>query len=181
MTGRPCLTCRHPARDAIEAAWVLRRDTQARIAGKHGLNRDAVQRHMEAHVSEERRREIVVNARLEQADLIDQEINDEQIEVSSGLTRIVREITLILERAKGEDDALALTALRDMRGTLMDLAKVYGQLQERTTLSVTINEAPEWLRLRAILADVFRQHPEAGKAFLERAQRERLSIAHDTP
>jgi len=175
--GRKCTVCHHGHRDKIERALVLKRATRISLANKYGLGDDALKRHMENHVSEERRREIVVEARREATAAVDAEINEEQVEVSSGLKRIVREIETILTRVRGEDDQLALTALRDMRATLIDLAKVYGQLQERTTITVSINEAPEWQRLRTILGDVFRDHPEAGQAFLERAKRERLSIA----
>lgn len=178
--GRPCTVCSLPAKalDKLHRQHV-RGVSMPKLAERFGLHTDAIARHLKnGHLPAEARKQIVLDLKAEAALAVDAEINADQVDIRDGLKRIVREIEAILTRAKGEDDALALTALRDMRATLVDLAKVYGQLKEQTTVTVSINEAPEWMRLRHILSDVFRDHPEAGRAFIERAQRERLSIAH---
>lgn len=175
--GAKCTVCEHRKREAIETAWLLKRGTQDRIAETHGLHKDAIGRHFQNHVTEDRKKEIVLAAKEAASAQLDDEINADQVDIAHGMKRILKEIETILGRARGEDDTLALTALRDMRATLESLAKLYGQLQDKTTIVVSINEAPEWLKLRAILGDVFRDHPEAGAAFVAQAQQARLSIA----
>lgn len=175
--GRHCTVCTHRKRDEIETAWLLKRGTKVAIAERHGLHQDAIGRHFENHVTEERKKEIALAAKEAAAAQLDDEINVDQVDIAHGMKRILKEIEAILNKVKGEDDTLALTALRDMRATLESLAKLYGQLQDKTTIVVSINEAPEWLKLRSILGDVFRAHPEAGAAFLDRAKSARLSIA----
>ena len=97
------------------------------------------------------------------------------MEISGGLQRIVREIDGILQRAKAAgDDGMALTALRDMRQTLMELAKLYGKLREVSTVEVKILEAPQWVQLRAILVEVFNAHPAAGATFIEKTRHLKL-------
>jgi hypothetical protein len=122
-------------------------------------------------------REIIVQAKRERAAEVDAEINQDQVDISIGLQRVVREIDDILQRAKAAgDDGMALTALRDMRQTLMDLAKLYGKLREISTVEVKILEAPQWVQLRAILGEVFAAHPAAGQMFLSKTSHLQLTI-----
>ncbi|MEE4212682.1 MAG: hypothetical protein V2I43_25845, partial [Parvularcula sp.] len=176
-SGRPKTIAIHPERKTIDKQIVLGLLPMSHIAKRLGLHPDTVRRYAKEHISEESRREIILAARREERESEDDEINEDQVEITKSMQRVLREIEAILNRVKGDDDALALTALRDMRQTLMDLGKLYGQLNDKTTIQVSINEAPEWVRLRLILGDVFRAHPEAGQAFLARANQERLSIA----
>jgi hypothetical protein len=135
------------------------------------LHPDAIRRHAKAHIPNELVKEIIVQSKRERAAEVDAEINQDQVEVSTGLQRIVRPIDGILQRAKAAgDDGMALTALRDMRQTLMDLAKLYGKLREVSTVEIKILEAPQWVQLRAILVEVFNAHPAAGAAFLDKTR-----------
>jgi hypothetical protein len=177
--GRPCTVCEHPACKEINKAIVLKtgsnKDVAYRFRSRGLLHPDAIGRHAKAHIREESVKEIIVQSKRERAGEVDAEINQDQIDISSGLQRIVREIDGILQRAKDAgDDGLALTALRDMRGTLMDLGKLYGKLREVSTIEVKILEAPQWVQLRAILVVVFNAHPAAGAAFLEKTQHLKL-------
>jgi hypothetical protein len=177
--GRPCTVCEHPARDEINQAIVLKtrsnRDIAYRFRARGLLHADAIGRHAKAHIPEELVKEIIVQSKRERTAKVDAEINQDQVDISTGLQRIVREIDGILQRAKDAgDDGLALTALRDMRGTLMDLAKLYGKLREVSTLEVKILEAPQWVQLRAILVEVFNAHPAAGAAFLDKTRHMKL-------
>ena len=178
-TGRNCSVCEHPARDEINKAIVLKtgsnKDIAYRFRCRGLLHPDAIGRHAKAHITEELVREIIVQSKRERAAEVDAEINQDQLDISTGLQRIVREIDGILQRAKDAgDDGLALTALRDMRGTLMDLAKLYGKLREVSTVEVKILEAPQWVQLRAILVEVFNAHPAAGAAFLDKTRHLKL-------
>jgi hypothetical protein len=181
--GRPCTVCEHPACDEINKAIVLKtgsnKDIAYRFRSRGLLHPDAIGRHAKAHIPEELVREIIVQSKRERAAEVDAEINQDQVDISTGLQRIVREIDGILQRAKDNgDDGMALTALRDMRGTLMDLAKLYGKLREVSTTEIRICEAPQWLALRAILGEVFRAHPAAGEMFLSKTRHLQLTAGN---
>lgn len=47
--SRPCVTCRHPERAAIEAALV-RGDSLRTVAAAYGVSRSGLSRHVDAHV-----------------------------------------------------------------------------------------------------------------------------------
>jgi hypothetical protein len=178
-TGRSCTVCEHPARDEINKAIVLKtgsnKDIAYRFRARGLLHPDAIGRHAKAHIPDYLVKEIIVESKRERAAEVDAEINQDQVDISTGLQRIVREIDGILQRAKNAgDDGLALTALRDMRGTLMDLAKLYGRLREVSTVEVKILEAPQWVQLRAILVEVFNGHLGAGAAFFDRTRHLKL-------
>ena len=169
--GRRCTVCEHRKTAEVEKAVVGRFDAKARIADRHGLHPDALDRHMRNHVSEERKKEILLEIKREKAAAVDAEINRDTVDINEGLQRIVREIDSILRRAKAAgDDTLALTSLRDMRGTLMDMARIYGQLQQVTTVNINVAELPQWQQLKAILVEVFRLHPIAGETFLTKTR-----------
>jgi hypothetical protein len=173
--GRRCTVCKHRKTAEIEKAVIGRFDAKARIAERHGLHPDAINRHMRNHVSEERKKEILLEIKREKSAAIDAEINQDTVDIKEGLQWIVREIDGILRRAKAAgDDTLALTSLRDMRQTLMDMARIYGQLQQITTVNVNVADLPQWQQLKAILVEVFRLHPSAGETFLTKTGHLRL-------
>ena len=114
--GRPCTVCEHPARDEINKAIVLKagsnKDVAYRFRSRGLLHPDAIGRHAKAHIPEESIKEIIVQAKRERAGELDAEINQDQVDISTGLQCIVREIDGILQRAKvAGDDGMALTAL----------------------------------------------------------------------
>lgn len=177
---RPCTVCTHPHVKKIDEALVLRSMTQQQTADKYGLHYDAIRRHFANHVREEKRRQILLDAKRDRDQQVADELNEEQVEIKSGLKRIVTEIDRILKRAKERgDDPLALVSLREMRQTLLDLAKVYGTLKNELTINVNLADMPQWQQLREILVDVFREHPDAERAFIERTRHLRLGAPSD--
>jgi soluble cytochrome b562 len=183
--GAPCNTCRHHRRDEIERAYladVLSKSAivrKFRIGGKHEASSRRCLNH---HMAEDKQRILLDLKRTKEQQIATElsEVADDDIEIKGGLKRIVREIDGILQRAKANnDDGMALTALRDMRGTLLDLAKIMGQLREVSTVEVKIVDAPQWQQLREILGQVFAEHPEAGAAFLRRTRQLKLTFDGD--
>jgi hypothetical protein len=61
-----------------------------------------------------------------------------------------------------------------MRGTLLDLARLHGQLQNVTTLQVNIAELPQWVQLRNILIEVFNEVPAAREVFARKTRHLKL-------
>jgi hypothetical protein len=178
--GRPCTICEHRRRAEIERAVLGQFDTKVTIARKHGVHIDAISRHLDRHVTADEKKEILLEVKRDKEAAIGV-TPEEEVDITTGLQRIVREIDQILQRAKAAgDDGMALASLRDMRATLMDLAKLYGKLREVSTVEVKILDAPQWLQLRAILVEVFNDHPAAGAAFLKRTRHLKL-LSDDRP
>lgn len=176
--GRPCTICNSPHRASIERARVLGTLSYAQQEQRYNIKRDAIARHFDRkHISDQRVKEIMLEAKREKIAEVDAEINEDQTEITGGLHRIVRELDQLLKRAKDNgDDGMALASLRELRQTLMDLAKLYGKLREVSTVEVKILEAPQWVQLRAILGEVFEQHPAAGQAFIAKTRQLQLTM-----
>ena len=153
-------------------------------AEKYGLSKDACSRHNRNHIDEAQRRKVIAQDVRDQQVTEQQEIagtlNDERVEVQSGLKRCIKEIERILEEAKDDEDKqMQLAALKEMRSALTDLAKIYSGLRASLTINVALTDSPEWLELRSILVGVFNEHPAAGRAFVEQARR--LNVALPRP
>ena len=175
--GRRCLTCDHRLRVEIDRALVLQTAPLASLSRTYGISTDALRSHRDGHISEEQKRALVVDRKREVAADIDAEINTDVVDIRSGLARIVAEVERILNRAKANgDDGMALASLRDMRATLLDLAKVYGQLKDVSTIQVEVGATPQWALLRQILIETFRDHPAALPTFIAKARPLRLAL-----
>lgn len=180
---RRCLACTHNKEPMISKDAVLGNGSLSEIGERYGLSRDVIHRHKQ-HIDEAKKRRIFAQAARDEEVTEQQEIagrlNDERVEVQSGLKRCIKEIERILEEAKGDEDRiLQLAALKEMRSALIDLAKIYGTLKQSLTINVSLTDSPEWLELRSILVDVFREHPAAERMFVEKARR--LNVALPRP
>lgn len=174
--GRKSGVAMHPFCEDITRHLVLKTMQLKAISAKYDLHQDALVRWRDK-LDEETKREIHLAARVARAEAVATELNEEAVEVDTGLKRIVREIDLILQRAKdNEDDLLALGSLKEMRQALMDLARLQGQLNQNLTVSVNLMESPQFLTLREIILRVLERHPSAKADFL--AEMQRLRIGH---
>lgn len=172
--GRTCTACSHPKSGDLNRAIVAGVALNA-LSRKYGLSPSAVHRHAKNHLSEETRKKLLIEVKHERVAALDEEINQDRVDISSGLQRIIHEIEGVLDRSKlAGDDQLALTALRDMRGTLLDLARLHGQLQNVTTLQVNVAELPQWVQLRSILIDVFNEVPASREVFARKTRHLKL-------
>ena len=105
-------------------------------------------------------------------------INEDKVEIQSGLKRCLQHLDRILEKAKDDEDAqLQLAALKETRQTLIDLAKIYGTLKQSLTVNISLADSPEWHLLRQVLIETFNDYPEAGKAFIAKARRLNVTLA----
>jgi len=149
---RPCSVCVHARRPEIDKA-LLEQATLESLAGVYGMSVASLCRHRQRHVPallrQAKRAEVVAQA----GTLFDQ---------VEGL----RDRALgILGKAEGAGSlAVALTAIREIRGILELLGKLAGDLQSG---SVTINLNPEWINLRMLIVNAVQPFPEARQALLE--------------
>lgn len=176
--GRRCTCCHHPRVTSLNRD-LCGGQSKASIARKYGLSADAVRRHDEGHITEEMRREIMVDLKRERQQHVADELNDERLDVASTYDSLARRVGKLIDRAEQNgDDTLALASMEGLRKVLHDMATMQGKLAQQLTVQVSLIESPEWIKLRDMLELVFAEHPEAGQMFLSLAQRERLSIAH---
>ena len=98
--GSPCRTCNHPRRREIERDHALG-GNRTHMARKFAISVDAMARHMKDHLTDEQRAEIVAKARSEAAQKVAATLDVADVDVHTGMKRVVAEIDGILQRAKG--------------------------------------------------------------------------------
>ena len=81
-------------------------------------------------------RAILLDAKVAKQEAAAAALRGERVEIDTGLRRIVAEIDRVLQRAKANDDLLALGSLKEMRTTLLALAKLQVQLSQELTVTV---------------------------------------------
>lgn len=143
---RKCTVCEHAKVEEINRALV---ETQniTKIAEQYGVNYHAIYRHKDhipaGMVKAQEAQEIT------KADtLLDQVANLRDNALS------------ILSKAEQAGDLrTALQGIKEARGCLELLARLQGELQERTTVNVLIN--PQWLNLRTVILHALEPYPEA--------------------
>ena len=144
-----------------------------------GVTPDAMRRHELTHVSEEMRREIMVDLKRERQQDIADELNDERLDLANTYEGLARRVGKLIDRAEANgDDGLTLASAEGLRKILHDMAAMQGKLAQQLTVQVSLMDSREWIVLRDLLERVFHEHPDAGQMFLALAKRERLSIAH---
>jgi hypothetical protein len=67
-------------------------------------------------------------------------------------------------------------SLKEMRATLVSLAQLHGSLRQELTVTVNLNESPQFLTLREMILRVLDRHPGAKADFL--GEMKRLAITH---
>ena len=68
----------------------------------------------------------------------------------------------------GEPDRiLELAQMKEMRQTLMDLAKVRGMFSNKIDVTVDLGTSPQFIMLRKIILTVLEAHPAAKADFLD--------------
>lgn len=152
-----CSICIHDDLEAIDQAIVLGQQSYRDIARQYGVSKDAVARH-KPHVS--RSLSQVVAAR-------------QTAGATSAYDRLEELYTTgmrVLAAAEADGKAsLQLGAIRELRATVETLAKITGELDERSTVQVlNVATAPEWVAIRAALVQVLLPYPEAAAAVAAR-------------
>ncbi len=151
--GSVCSICRHEKTEAISLE-LLQKVPVRDIAAKYGVSTSALQRH-KGHIPK-------VLAVAEQAQHV--------AEASSVMQKIIeldrRADEIYKEAKEGEDLALALKALKELRETAALFAKVTGELQQQT-VHQHLHITPEWLTLRAQILAALAPYPEARAAIVK--------------
>lgn len=144
---RKCTICEHPKVEEINKA-LLEGVSLRDLAGQYSVSKTALFRHKNEHIP----------TALTQAQEAQEVAKaDTLLDQVAGLRDKALSILATAEQAG--DLKTALQGIKEARACLELLAKLQGELQERTTVNVLIN--PQWLSLRTVILAALEPFPEA--------------------
>lgn len=148
-----CSICTHDELEAIDQAIVLGKQSYRDIARQYGVSKDAVARHR-PHVSRSLSQVVAERQTAGATSALDR--------LEELHTRAMR----VLDAAEKDGKAsLQLGAIRELRGLVETLAKITGELDERSTVQVlNVATAPEWVAIRGALMQALAPYPDAAQA-----------------
>ena len=147
-----CTVCRHEQTESISMEILVGHVPLREIAKKYGLSLSAVHRHKQ-HIAQQ----LVASQeaqKVAKADSVMQRIAE--------LDQKAQEIyTLAFAE---EDNALALKAVRELRGITELYAKLAGEIGAKTVNNIIIT--PEWVSMRSLMLKALEPYPEARQALV---------------
>jgi transposase-like protein len=148
-----CIICTHDERQAIDAALVAGQSLRT-VAEQFGTATTTLHRH-KGHLPAEL-------AKSQQAAEVARA--DDLLEQMRQLQQTTRDI---LNRAHLENEQrIALTAVREVRGNMELLAKLMGQLQSQPIVNV-LAVSSEWVDMRGRIMAALAPYPDARTAVVE--------------
>jgi AcrR family transcriptional regulator len=163
----------------IEKDLVLKRRTVVEIAKRCGISTTSVKRHRNK-ITEERRREIMAEARIGTVEGHTAVINEDRMDVSRTYDSLARRVEKLITKAEAsDDDAFALAAMEGLRKVLRDIATMQGKLAQSLTVNISLSESKEWVTLRQILNEVIEEVPNAREPLLRKMRHHVLSVTKE--
>lgn len=153
---RPCHTCEHPKREAIDRALVAGEHIAALSRG-YAISEDSLSRHRAGHMP----RATLAEA-AEGRDVAEGIRGAALLAKASGLLQTA-ETVLFEARAEG-DKLMALRGIREAARCVELCAKLTGEIDEGATINIAI--APQFLVIQAAILSALEPHPAARDAVL---------------
>ena len=185
-SGRPNTINIHPEKKAIVRSIIERElgapgaQTYAKIADRIGVGVDTIQRYRENHITEEMRRVVASQLRLEPIDGATEMLNDERLDIGRTYDSLARRVEKLITKAEeAGDDGFALAAMDGLRKVLKDIATMHGRMSTNLSVSVTLAESPEWVTMKSILRAVCDEVPEAQPILLKHMRHHVLSVTKE--
>lgn len=173
--ARTCLTCYHEERDEIEGALLSGRPLSV-VARQHGINRDALTRHRDAHMSS------ALTGAVASQTLA---VQDSAIRLIDRVTALLNDTQGILSTAQADGKpSIALQAIREARGLLETYGKVTGELKPDGAVTVqvlNVQTNPEWLAIKQALLRTFERLPNGDEARVVFADEMRQIEGYEEP
>jgi hypothetical protein len=159
---RTCTACKHPSRDAINAA-LLGTESLRKIAARWSVSKTALLRHKAAHLP----------TAIVKAAAIEEEISGGKLlDRLMLLNRETASILLEARTADTKDNQLALKAIARVERQLLLEGQLLAEMKEDPPLDLTL--APEWQNLRAAVLLALEPHPAARAAVLQAIERQEV-------
>lgn len=180
FSGRRAIIDMRPDKNEIIKDIVLERRPLAEIARRLGVDYSTVQRYRDDKITEEMRRSILAESRIDTIKADTEVINQDRMDVAMTYESLAKRVERLITKAEqNEDDAFALTAMEGLRKVLRDIATMQGKLATSLTVNVSLAESKEWVTLRRILNEVVEEVPEAREPLLRRMRHEVLSVTRE--
>lgn len=159
---------------------VLERRTLTDIAKRLGIDMSTVARYRDDKITEEMRRSILAETRIESVKADTDVINQDRMDVATTYESLAKRVERLIAKAEqNEDDSFALAAMEGLRRILRDIAQVQGKLATNLTVSVSLAESKEWVTMRLILANVCEEVPAAREPLLRQMRHHVLSVTNE--
>ncbi len=179
-SGRRAIIDMRPDRQEIIKDIVLRRRTMTDIAKRLGVDFSTVQRYRDDKITEEMRRSILAETRIEGVKADTEIINQDRMDIGRTYESLARRVERLVTKAEEtEDDGFALAAMDGLRKVLKDIAMMHGKMATSLSVSVSLSESPEWVTLKAILNDVCKEVPAAREPLLRHMRHQVLSVTKE--
>lgn len=179
-SGRRAIIDLRPDKGEIIKDIVLERRPLVEIARRIGVDYSTVARYRDEKITEETRRAILAENRIDAIKADTEVINQDRMDVAMTYESLARRVEKLITKAEqNEDDAFALAAMEGLRKVLRDVAQLQGTLATNLTVNVSLAESKEWVTLRRILNEVCDEVPEAREPLLRRMRHEVLSVTRE--
>lgn len=144
-----CLACQHPDQDRINADLVSGVALH-RLAKRWGINRESLRNHKTNHITPSQ-----IALRIERG--------------TAGVRKVAERVEdLVVVRTDAMYEAaravrnmpLALKAVNEQRSNYELLAKITGELDDRPTVAVNIQQSTEYIAVRNVIFEALEPYPE---------------------
>ena len=180
FSGRRAIIDMRPDKNEIIKDIVLERRPLAEIARRLGVDYSTVQRYRDDKITEEMRRSILAETRIDSIKSDTEVVNQDRMDVAMTYESLARRVEKLITQAEAEDNpAFTLAAAEGLRKVLRDIATMQGKLATNLTVNVSLAESKEWVTLRRILNEVVEEVPEAREPLLRRMRHEVLSVTRE--
>lgn len=179
-SGRRAAIDMRPDKGEIIRDIVLRRRPLSEIARRIGVHTDTVRRYKDEKITEEMRRSILAENRIDAIKADTEVINQDRMDVAMTYESLARRVEKLITQAEEDDNpAFALSAMEGLRKVLRDIATMQGKLATNLTVNVSLAESKEWVTVRTILQEVCDEVPEAREPLLRRMRHHVLSVTKE--
>lgn len=179
-SGRRAIIDMRPDKQEIIKDIVLGRRTMTNIAKRLGVDFSTVQRYRDDKITEEMRRSIMAETRIEGVKADTEILNEDRMDVGRTYESLARRVERLVTKAEEtEDGGFALAAMDGLRKVLKDIAMMHGKMATSLSVSVSLSESPEWVTLKAILNDVCEEVPAARDPLLRHMRHHVLSVTKE--
>lgn len=180
FSGRRAIIDMRPDKNEIIKDIVLERRPLAEIARRLGVDYSTVQRYRDDKITEEMRRSILAETRIDSIKADTEVVNQDRMDVAMTYESLARRVEKLITQAEAEDNpAFTLAAAEGLRKVLRDIATMQGKLATNLNVNVSLAESKEWVTLRRILNEVVEEVPEAREPLLRRMRHEVLSVTRE--